>query len=187
MDRRWRLAALAVAGAMMSGCFGPFYLVRKVYKFNSEVSDNKWIREIVYLVCTYIPIYGIAGLADALIFNAIEFWTGNNPLATADAGGVQATKRIVRDGTETVFKRIATPDGDQLVIEQFRGGQLASSARFEREGNVTVARNGNGALLFTAQTLPDGRLVVTNADGQRIASYTAEQTQKFLASAGIRR
>ena len=182
MKRTYRMVAGVVAGLMLSGCYGPFYLVRKVHKFNGEVSDNKWIVEVVYLVLTYVPVYGVAGLADALIFNAIEFWTGKNPLVTADAQGVKASKRIARDGSEAVFKRIATPDGDQLVIEQFRDGQLTASVRFQREGNSTVARDGSGALVFTAQTLPDGRLVITDASGQQVASYTAQERQRFSAS-----
>ena len=182
MKRTYRMVAGVVAGLMLSGCYGPFYLVRKVYKFNGEVSDNKWIVELVYLVCTYVPVYAIAGLADALIFNSIEFWTGNNPLGTADASGVTASKRIARDGSEAVFKRIATPDGDQLMIEQFRDGQLTTSVRFQREGNATVARDGSGALVFTAQTLPDGKLVITDASGRQVASYTAQERQRISAS-----
>ena len=184
MKRTYRMVAGVVAGLMLSGCYGPFYLVRKVHKFNGEVSDNKWIVELVYLVCTWAPVYAIAGLADSLIFNSIEFWTGNNPLAatSADARGVTASKRIARDGSETIFNRIATPAGDQLVIEQFRDGQLTTSVRFQREGNATVARDGSGALVFTAQTLPDGKLVITDASGRQVASYTAQERQRISAS-----
>lgn len=182
MNRTHRMVAGVIAALMLSGCYGPFYLVRKVHKFNGEISDNKWIQEIVYLVCTWLPIYGIAGAADALIFNAIEFWGGKNPMAEADADGVTQTKRIARDGVETVFKRLATPEGDQLVIEQYRDGQPAGSVRFRREGELTVARDGSGALVFTARALPDGRLVVSDASGKQVAAYTAQQRQRFAAS-----
>jgi len=176
------MVAGVIAALMLSGCYGPFYLVRKVHKFNGEISDNKWIQEIVYLVCSWVQIYSLAGAADALIFNAIEFWGGKNPMAEADADGVTQTKRIARDGAETLFKRVATPEGDQLVIEQYRDGQLASSVRFQREGDLTVAREGSGALVFTAQVMPDGRLVVSDAGGKQVATYTAQQQQRFAAS-----
>jgi hypothetical protein len=76
---------LVALGMMVSGCYGPFYLTRKVWRFNGEVSDNKWVVELAYLVMTWLPVYGIAGLADAVIFNSIEFWTGNNPLSEGEA------------------------------------------------------------------------------------------------------
>ncbi len=97
MHRPHRMAVGLVAlGMLVSGCYGPFHLTRRVWKFNGEVSDNKWVVELVYLVCTAIPVYGIATLADAVIFNSVEFWTGENPLAEgADAGpsGFRAATR----------------------------------------------------------------------------------------------
>ena len=86
MRRPHRLAVALVAAAFLaSGCYGPFTLTRKVYTWNGQVSDNKWVVETVFLVCSVLPIYHIAGLADALIFNSVEFWTGKNPLASARA------------------------------------------------------------------------------------------------------
>ena len=86
MRQPHRLAVTLVAAALLvSGCYGPFTLTRKVYNWNGQVSDNKWVVETVFLICSWLPIYGIAGLADALIFNSVEFWTGRNPLSSARA------------------------------------------------------------------------------------------------------
>jgi hypothetical protein len=54
--------------------------------------------------------------------------------------------------------------------------------RFQREGNAPVARDGSGALVFAARVLPDGQLVITDADGQQVASYTAQEREQLLAS-----
>src|SRR5688572_9280960 len=100
MRKPHRMAvALLAVGMMAGGCYGPFHLVRKVWKWNGEVSDNKWVVEVVYLLTAHlIPVYGIAGLADAIIFNSVEFWTGENPLA--DDMAKDDTRRISRGDTD---------------------------------------------------------------------------------------
>ena len=173
------LAAALLAG----GCYGPFYLTRKVWKFNGEISDNKWIVEVVYLVCTWLPVYGIAAVADALIFNSLEFWGADNPMKNAAAGTVTQTKRLVRNGAEVTFKRVAGPAGDELVIEQTAQGRSLPSLHVRREGNSTIALNDEGAVLFNAETLADGAVMITDGSGHPVASYTADQARQLLASA----
>jgi hypothetical protein len=173
----------AVAGllalALLSGCYGPFYTVRKVWEFNGEVSDNKWIVEVVYLLCTWLPVYGLAGAADAIIFNSLEFWGAENPMApdVAKTDG-DKTRRIARGDYEAVLSRV----NDELVVEQSHKGQPMDSLHVRRLGNGMAAYNGEGAMLFTAQTLPDGSVHVTDASGKPLATYSSTQVQKFLAS-----
>lgn len=64
-----------------SGCFGEFALVKKVYEWNDGISDDKFVKSVVFWVLNIIPVYGIAGFLDAILFNVIEFWSGTNPLA----------------------------------------------------------------------------------------------------------
>lgn len=172
------VVGLVALGMFLNGCYGPFYLTRKVHHWNGEVSNNKWIVEAVFLVCTWLPVYSIASLADAIIFNSVEFWTGKNPMADANAGGVSQTKRIVRGDSEAVLTRT----GEQLAIQQYEKGRLVSSMQLSRQGDTTVALDGKGQLLFSAQTRPDGRVIVTDASGKQLASYTESQVRKFLAS-----
>ena len=163
---------LVALGMMVSGCYGPFYLTRKVWKFNGEISDNKWIVEVAYLLMSY-PIYGLAGTADALIFNAIEFWTGNNPLAESAS---TETRRIVRKDGEFLLKR----DAGDLIIEQMRDGQSLSSVRLRRMGDHMAALNSDGAVLFNARTEADGRVVITDGSGKQMASYSGDQAEQML-------
>ena len=62
------------------GCIGGNAVFHKVHEFNRGVSDNKFIQEIVFLVFNILPVYGIAWFGDLIIFNSIEFWTGDNPM-----------------------------------------------------------------------------------------------------------
>jgi len=73
------LASLLLLGSLSSGCYGPFNLTRNLHHWNGSI-ENKWGREGVFLVLAIIPVYGICMLGDAIIFNSIEFWGGENPI-----------------------------------------------------------------------------------------------------------
>ncbi|MEN8160610.1 MAG: DUF3332 family protein, partial [Myxococcota bacterium] len=81
----WRravaVALLAVFVPMASACFGSFQLTRKVYRFNKSVSQDKWIRWLVFLAANIIPIYAFSTFIDVVFANSVEFWTGSNPVA----------------------------------------------------------------------------------------------------------
>ena len=79
------LAGLLFLASLSTACYGPFHAVRNLHKWNGEVSENKWVVEIVFLIpgCIAYPLFA-AG--DSLIFNSLQFWTGENPIAlTANA------------------------------------------------------------------------------------------------------
>ncbi|NOH79883.1 DUF3332 domain-containing protein [Vibrio sp. RE86] len=62
----------------LTGCMGQMATTGIVSKFNLEVVDNRYGREGMFLLLS--PVYAIAGSADLFIINAIEFWTGTNPI-----------------------------------------------------------------------------------------------------------
>lgn len=183
MRRGNRVVALAVAlGLAGSGCFGSFNLTRKLYQWNNTVSQDKWIKEAVFIVFVWVPVYGLAGLGDAVLFNTIEFWNGKNPIdMKADGRSVQ-TRRVVRRDAGAVLKHLVSADAEAFEIEQFYQGQPAASLRITRTGEVTVASDRAGRVLFTAQTLPDGSLLVSDAQGKRVASYSPRQMERMVAS-----
>ena len=39
---------------------------------------SKWANEAIFLGLNIIPVYGFAYLADIVVFNSIEFWTGES-------------------------------------------------------------------------------------------------------------
>ena len=64
--------------SMSTGCIGNFGLSGKVRKFNLETTEDRWGREILFVVLYVIPVYPFAGFLDIIVFNSIEFWTGTN-------------------------------------------------------------------------------------------------------------
>lgn len=71
---------IAAFSVLLSGCFGTFALTRKVYNWNDSF-ESKFAKEAIFLGLNIIPVYGVASFIDGILFNSIEFWTGDNPVA----------------------------------------------------------------------------------------------------------
>lgn len=66
-----------------TGCIGSFELTSGVHDWNMQVGDSRWVREGLFLLLVIVPVYELCLLGDALLFNTIEFWSGDNLLAAA--------------------------------------------------------------------------------------------------------
>lgn len=76
--RRTIVAIVLVATILpLTGCVGPCNLTGKLNDWNNDLGD-RWVNEIVFIVL--LPVYGLTVLGDVLIFNAVEFWGGDNPV-----------------------------------------------------------------------------------------------------------
>lgn len=74
--------ALVLTGSIMStSCIGSFALTNKLLSWNKQVG-NKFVNELVFFAFWVIPVYEVSCLADVLVINSIEFWSGDNPVAS---------------------------------------------------------------------------------------------------------
>lgn len=95
--------ALILAGSMtFSSCIGSFALTNKVLAWNQTI-DNKFVNEVVFIALHIVPVYEISVLADALVINSIEFWSGDNPVQAGIIKHVQGengnyTVETLKDG-----------------------------------------------------------------------------------------
>jgi len=181
------LAVVAMATALFaSGCYGPFNLTRRLYQWNGQI-NGKWEKEFVFLVLAYVPVYGLAVLGDAVVFNSMEFWTGNNPVdppGKMHRSALPQTKRIARGDAEAILSYTpATQGGASVVIQQFQHGQPAGSLTVQQRDGMTVGLDADGKVLLTAKTLSDGRVLIRDAHGKQVAAYSAEEAEQFLKSA----
>ncbi|MBY7785194.1 DUF3332 domain-containing protein [Vibrio fluvialis] len=71
--------AVGLGVSSLTGCMGQMATTGLVTKFNLEVVDNRYGREGLFLLLS--PVYGIASIVDLFIVNAVEFWTGTNPIS----------------------------------------------------------------------------------------------------------
>ncbi len=63
-----------------TGCYGQFALTKKLHDWNGSLGD-KWVESLVFWGFLIVPIYAVSTFGDAVVFNVIEFWTGNNPMS----------------------------------------------------------------------------------------------------------
>ena len=67
-------------GLSTTSCIGPNYAYNSLSAWNSEASDSKYLNEAVYIGLHLLPAYPLCMAGDVLIFNSLEFWTGDNPI-----------------------------------------------------------------------------------------------------------
>ena len=185
MQRSHRIGIGFLALALfVSGCYGPFNLTRRLYRWNGQVGTTKWEREFVFVLLAWLPVYGLTVLGDAIIFNSMEFWTGNNPVEPPEMkkGSLPVTKRIARGDDEAVLTYTPAAVGGSLQVQQFQQQHPAGALRIEQRDGMTVGSDADGHVLFTAQTLPDGDVLVHDATGKQVASYSADQVEQLLNS-----
>src|SRR3989344_3852926 len=92
------LSILVLFVFVTTGCTGSFNLTKKVYNWHHSNPD-KWLDEGGFLVCILLPIYGISTFADAIVFNSIEFWTGDNPVVSIET----KTKQVKEGNAEATI------------------------------------------------------------------------------------
>ena len=69
------VAALALCVGSTS-CLGPNKTFNDLNEWNSTVTDSDWGNEAIFLGLNIVPVYGVAYLADLIVFNSVEFWDG---------------------------------------------------------------------------------------------------------------
>ena len=103
MKRKFFSAAVALMIACsltLSSCIGSFGLTNKVLDWNGQLG-NKFVNEVVFIAFWILPVYELSALADILVVNSIEFWSGNNPVAC---------NKVV-DGEDARYEIISNPEG----------------------------------------------------------------------------
>ncbi|MCL2194055.1 MAG: DUF3332 domain-containing protein [Treponema sp.] len=129
--KKWfRCVALALAvfagGMTVTGCAGQFAAFNRSQAFLGNLG-GRWIGAVVTWIVGFPIVYPIALFADAVIFNLIEFWTGNNLIA---AGGSF-------EQTDEIGNRIyvAVNDDGTLSVNVTKVTGETSDYLFEREGD----------------------------------------------------
>lgn len=78
---RLSVAALSIAGLslLFTSCIGSFNLTNSVLRWNRQVGA-KAVNELVFVAFWILPVYEVTAIADLLVLNSIEFWSGRNPV-----------------------------------------------------------------------------------------------------------
>ena len=168
---RKSLVPLLLVCFIISGCTGSFNLTRKVYNWHRQQSD-KWIDEFGFLVCALLPIYGISTFADAIVFNSIEFWTGDNPVDTPNKVAAKSIKEGPNEAT------ISYNAGQQQLMI---ASNTNPTVTVERQGNMLVAKDASGKMLSASLMNANGQIVVLDQNLELVKSYSPQEIQSMKA------
>ena len=149
------LVAVLLSGSLLfSSCVGSFGLFNRLSSWNQSIG-SKFVNELVY---------GVSYLADALVINSIEFWSGSNPMAN-----VGDVKKVKGENGNYMVKTLE--NGYSITKE----GETASmDLIYNKEANTwNVVANGENAELIKMNNdgtadlfLPNGEKMNVTLDAQ---------------------
>lgn len=163
---RWLAIALVVAilAPPAVGCYGKFPLTKAVYRFNGEVSSDRLLRSVLMWGFIILPVYEIAMIGDAIIFNLIQFWTGET---------LQIGSASEKDGVRASLSPSA--DGREALLSLSKDGLTNQQVRFMRLPNGTVeVRSLQGELSGIVRPNTEGGLDLLDAHGNLIQVLPAQ-------------
>lgn len=143
-----------VSSLMMSSCIGSFALTNKLLDWNKRIGD-KFVNELVFFAFWIIPVYEVSALADILVINSIEFWSGSNPVACG-------TKVI--DGEDGRY--LVECDGKGYNIKSENDGSIVRLDFNEDEKSWSVTSNGETHTFMTFVDDTHVKMVTPQGDYQ---------------------
>lgn len=144
---------LLIGSMATTSCIGSYSLFNKFTKWELHMTDNKYVNAIVGFVLDIVCI-PVTLLADSLILNTIEFWSGENPIAS-NAGKTQqvmgkdgryyAVKTLkngyeIKAPTGEITNLIHNAENDSWSVEQ--NGVVKEIFRFNADGTIQANVNG---------------------------------------------
>lgn len=148
------VATTLASSVIFSSCIGSFGLTNKLLDWNKSI-DSKFVNELVFIAFWIVPVYEISAIADILVLNSIEFWSGDNPVA--DAGNVKKVE--TNNGIYTVETKKdgyhIQKEGEETAVDLvFNGTDKSWSVEADGEATKLLQFKGNNEVVMF---LPDGK------------------------------
>lgn len=163
-----RIVTALVGGSLLfSSCIGSFGLWSNLKDWNQGIG-NKFVNEVVFLAFHIVPIYEVAYLADILVLNSIEFWSGSNPVA--ELGSIRTIH-----GEKGTYAIRTNEDGYTITKEGDEGKELnlvynaekqTWNAEAEGQSFELIRMNEDGTISYQQ---PDGSLKTIVPNAQEVA------------------
>lgn len=169
MKKRFLTVALVcalAAGMVLPSCIGSFSLTNKLLNWNSGIS-NKFLNELVFVCFLVVPVYEVTALADILVINSIEFWSGTSPVAKG---------KSMIEGNDG--KYLVDCDGKGYTITSLTSGKTMRLNFDVKEQTWSMETPEGDVTLFTwvddthvKVPLPDGSMQIIEASQQGLYAY----------------
>lgn len=171
--------AIVLASAFMfSSCIGSFNLSKKILNWN-QIIDDKFVNELVFVALWIVPVYEIAILADVLVINSIEFWSGENPVQAGIVKKVEGENGVYTVETLENGYQIKNEEGQQVNLVYDKDTNTWSAVANEKTVKLIKIEDKNNAIVY----LPNGeeKSVELSSNGV-LAFRQAVESAVYMAS-----
>lgn len=179
MKKRPILVSLLLGMAFllpMQSCIGSFALTNKVISWNKQVG-SKFINELVFFAFWILPVYEVTSIADLLVLNSIEFWSGNNPVV-AEAKTIETEQGTYYIACDEKGYDITIPNGEKIRLD------------FDSDNNTWSVINDGEVYPFMTMVdpqhvkmiTPDGDFRLTELSEEGLQAYMKLNKDYFMAS-----
>ena len=184
MRKRYLSVAVVLtllASFTFTSCIGSFALSNKLLSWNKQIG-NKFVNELVFFCFWILPVYEVTGLADILVLNSIEFWSGSNPVAQG---------RSVIDGADGRY--LVDCDGKGYTITSENDGSVVRLDFDAEDNSWSASANGSEPVKFMTfvdethveMLTPDGGAQLVELSEQGMMAYR-ETVASSAAAADVR-
>lgn len=123
MKKLFFVTALS-SSLFLSGCLGQNALFGTLQDWNVEATPEPFINQGISFAFWFFPVYPLTLLADVVVFNSIEFWSGTNPVSQKGAiiePKAAGSQETVTDGLGNQAVLTYQADGSVLVRTEENG------------------------------------------------------------------
>lgn len=143
--KKLMLPMLISGSIMLSGCLGQNALFNTVQDWNATATEEKFVNQGISFAFWIVPVYGLTLLADIVILNSVEFWTGTNPVNNKRAKVTGTTERVT-DGLGNEALLTYQADGS-VQVEVFRGTETERFVLVRDGDQIVRIQDGERAAL----------------------------------------
>ena len=180
MKKRYLTVAVVLAvlaGTTLSSCVGSFALTNRVLAWNNRVG-SKFVNELVFFAFWVLPVYEVTSIADLLVINSIEFWSGNNPLtASTKAVDTEHGRYLIDcDGKGYTITYAVTGDKTRLNFDDESQTWSVLSAEGEDIPFMTMLDDSHVRMIT-----PEGNFMEVELSDAGLMAYAASAAPAMLA------
>lgn len=171
------IVCIALSSSLLfSSCLGSFSAFNNLKEWNQNVSNSRFVNNLIFWGLNIIPVYGLFFIGDTIIFNVIEFWSGSNPIAMKE--GQKEEQLVEKDGN--TFKMVATKNRMEITVVEGpkKGKKLDLVYKPDEKSWNAVKPNGE---VIKLSSFEEGFYIVYMPNGQEIKIDPTAPREEGLA------
>ena len=173
--RKFSILSLVCISFLFSSCLGSYSAFNNLRDWNDGATDSKFVDNLIFWGLNIIPVYGLFFLGDTIIFNVIEFWTGDNPIAM-NPGETQTEVLAYKGST---YEMTATQN--KFVIHVIEGEKKGNSLELVYQPEDKSWNTEKDGKLIKLSSFKDGLMLVYLPNGETVKINPAVSREEGLA------